>query len=132
MKKSFIYIAALTLLAACNKVESPVPSQDSDIITAHIEQETATRTYMDAQNNIRWSEGDQVVAFMKSSYGHKYQLISSFAGKTYADISKELDKIIEEHKNDEISKRTFDEMISRLQQAQEDQKFQEKQEEVEK
>ena len=42
---------------------------------------------MDAQNNIRWSEGDQVVAFMKSSYGHKYQLISSFAGKTYADFS---------------------------------------------
>ena len=87
MKKSFIYIAALTLLAACNKAESPVPSQDSDIITAQIEQETATRTYMDAQNNIRWSEGDQVVAFMKSSYGHKYQLISSFAGKTYADFS---------------------------------------------
>lgn len=87
MKKSFIYIAALTLLTACNKVESPVPSQDSDIITAQIEQETATRTYMDAQNNIRWSEGDQVVAFMKSSYGHKYQLISSFAGKTYADFS---------------------------------------------
>ena len=87
MKKSFIYIAVLTLIAACNKVESPVPSQDSDIITAQIEQETATRTYMDAQNNIRWSEGDQVVAFMKSSYGHKYQLISSFAGKTYADFS---------------------------------------------
>lgn len=87
MKKSFIYIAVLTLIAACNKVESPVPSQESDIITAHIEQETATRTYMDTQNNIRWSEGDQVVAFMKSSYGHKYQLISSFAGKTYADFS---------------------------------------------
>ena len=87
MKKSLIYIAALTLIAACNKAETPVPSQDSDIITAQIEQETATRTYMDAQNNIRWSEGDQVVAFMKSSYGHKYQLISSFAGKTYADFS---------------------------------------------
>lgn len=59
-------------------------------------------------------------------------LPNKFAGKTYADISKELDKIIAEHKNDEISKRTFDEMISRLQQAQEDQKFQEKQDEVEK
>ena len=87
MKKSFIYIAALTLIAACNKPESPVPSQDSEIITAQIEQETATKTYMDANNNIRWSEGDQVIAFMKSSYGHKYQLISSFTGKTYADFS---------------------------------------------
>ena len=87
MKKSFIYIAALTLIAACNKAESPVVSQESDIITAQIEQETSTRTYMDVNNNIRWSEGDQVIAFMKSSYGHKYQLISSFAGKTYADFS---------------------------------------------
>ena len=87
MKKSFIYLAALTLIAACNKAESPVVSQDADIITAQIEQETSTRTYMDVNNNIRWSEGDQVIAFMKSSYGHKYQLISSFAGKTYADFS---------------------------------------------
>ena len=87
MKKSFIYIAALTLIAACNKVESPAPSQGTDIITAQIEQVAATKTYMDANNNIRWSEGDHVVAFMKSSYGHKYQLISSFAGKTYADFS---------------------------------------------
>ncbi len=88
MKKSFIYIAALTLLAACNKAESPVLTQDSYIITAHIEQETATRTYMDTQNNIRWSEGDQVVAFMKSSYGHKYQVKNEFAGKVYADFYK--------------------------------------------
>lgn len=59
-------------------------------------------------------------------------LPDKFAGKTYAEISKELDRIIEEHKTDEISKRTFDEMIKRLQEAQEDQKFQEKQAEVEK
>ena len=44
MKKSFIYIAALTLIAACNKVESPVPVQDTDILIAQIEQETATKT----------------------------------------------------------------------------------------
>ena len=41
---------------------------------------------MDENNNIRWSEGDQIIAFMKSSYGHKYKLISSFVGKTYADF----------------------------------------------
>lgn len=73
---------------------------------------------------------DRIVADEEILKSHL--LPNKFAGKTYADISKELDKIIEEHKNDEISKRTFDEMISRLQQAQEDQKFQEKQEEVEK
>ena len=88
MKKSFIYIAALTLIAACNKVESPAPSQGSDIITAQIEQETATKTYMDASNNIRWSEGDQIVGFMKSSLGLKYEIASSSVGKTSAHFDK--------------------------------------------
>ena len=89
MKKSFIYIAALTLIAACNKVESPVPVQDSDILIAQIEQETSTKTYMDAHNNIRWSEGDQVVAFMKSSLGLKYQVSEESVGKTSARFVKQ-------------------------------------------
>lgn len=88
MKKSFIYIAALTLIAACNKVESPVPVQDTDILIAQIEQETSTRTYMDAHNNIRWSEGDQIVGFMKSSLGLKYRILSSSVGKTSAFFEK--------------------------------------------
>lgn len=86
MKKSLIYIAALTLIAACNKVESPVPVQDTDILIAQIEQETSTKTYMDAHNNIRWSEGDQIVGFMKSSLGLKYRILSSSVGKTSASF----------------------------------------------
>ena len=86
MKKSFLYLAALTLIAACNKAESPVVSQKSDIITAQIEQETSTKTYMDAHNNIRWSEGDQIVGFMKSSLGLKYRILSSSVGKTSASF----------------------------------------------
>ena len=86
MKKSFIYIAALALIASCNKPESPVPSQESNIITAQIEQEPATKTYMDAHNNIRWSEGDQIVGFMKSSLGLKYQILPSSVGKTSASF----------------------------------------------
>ena len=88
MKKSLIYIVALTLFAACNKAESPVVSQESDIITAQIEQETSTKTYMDASNNIRWSEGDQIVGFMKSSLGLKYRILSSSVGKTSAFFEK--------------------------------------------
>ena len=86
MKKSFSYIAALALIAACNKPESSVPSQESNIITAQIEQEPATKTYMDAHNNIRWSEGDQIVGFMKSSLGLKYQILPSSVGKTSASF----------------------------------------------
>ena len=86
MKKSFIYIAALSLIAACNKPETPSPA--SDTITAQIEQETPTKTYMDAHNNIRWSEGDQLVGFMKSSLGLKYQILPSSVGKTSAFFEK--------------------------------------------
>ena len=87
MKKIFIAAAAaLTALVACQKNEVAAPAADS-VLYATIEETNATKTYMDSNNNIRWSEGDQVIAFMKSSYGHKYQLISSFAGKTYADFS---------------------------------------------
>ena len=88
MKKSLIYIVALTLIAACDKAETPVPSQDTDILIAQIEQETATKTYMDASNNIRWSEGDQIVGFMKSSLGLKYRILSSSVGKTSAFFEK--------------------------------------------
>ena len=86
MKRISILLLAALTLAACQKNETP--ALVADTITAQIEQEAApTKTYMDANNNIRWSEGDQVVAFMKSSYGHKYQLKSGFAGKTYADFT---------------------------------------------
>ena len=86
MKRISILLAAALTLAACQKNETP--ALVAGTITAQIEQEAApTKTYMDANKNIRWSEGDQVVAFMKSSYGHKYQLKSGFAGKTYADFT---------------------------------------------
>lgn len=86
MKKIFIFITLLTALSACNKEESSVSSQNTDIITAQIEQETDTKTYMDAYNNIRWSEGDQIVGFMKSSLGLKYRILPSSVGKTYASF----------------------------------------------
>lgn len=73
---------------------------------------------------------DRIVADEEILKSHL--LNPKFAGKTYADISKELEQIIQEHNDDEPSKRTFEEMMSRLQQAQEDQKFKEKQAEVEK
>ena len=69
MKKSFIFFAALTILAACNKEESSVSSQNTEVITAQIEQETSTNTYMHTYNNMRWSEVDQFVGFLKCSLG---------------------------------------------------------------
>ena len=89
MKKSlFSLLAAALCLVAC-QVEEPInASKSGDVLSAMIEQSEMTKTALDQNNNIRWSENDQIVGFMKSSYGHKYEIVPSFAGKTYADFTK--------------------------------------------
>ena len=90
MKKSLIILLAASLgFAACHNVEPTVPEAvDHAVLSAQIEQDEATKTVLSESNNILWSENDRIVAFMKTSYGHKYQIKPSFAGKTYADFSK--------------------------------------------
>lgn len=84
MRKTLITImAAIAALASCQKNEI-TELQERSVITAHMEQVDATRTIMDEDNNIRWSEGDQIVAFMKTSLGRRYQVQSSYVGETFA------------------------------------------------
>ena len=87
MKKcTFIMLAAVLSFAACQEVEAPLAEEN--VLSAVIEQDETTKTVMDDNNNILWSANDQIIAFMKSSYGHKYQVKSSFIGKSYADFSR--------------------------------------------
>ena len=87
MKKcTFIMLAAVLSFAACQEVEAPLAEEN--VLSAVIEQDETTKTEMDDNNNILWSANDQIIAFMKSSYGHKYQVKSSFIGKSYADFSR--------------------------------------------
>lgn len=91
MKKSvFVFFAASLCLAACQiEVVEPNAYDTSDnVLSAQIEQNEVTKTVLGESNNVLWSENDQIVAFIKSSYGHKYQIKPSFAGKTYADFSR--------------------------------------------
>ena len=69
---------------ACQEVEAPLAEEN--VLSAVIEQDETTKTEMDENNNILWSANDQIIAFMKSSYGHKYNLIPSYVGKAYADF----------------------------------------------
>ena len=88
MKKIFIAAAAaLTTIVACQKNEVAAPAADS-VLYATIEETDATKTYMDASNNIRWSEGDQVVAFLKTSLGLRYQIKDEYVGKTSGYFSQ--------------------------------------------
>ena len=87
MKKNILSALAIcAALLGCQKNEIHETHPSGVELHATIEDDASTKTVMDENNNIRWSEGDQIIAFMKSSYGHKYKLISSFVGKTYADF----------------------------------------------
>lgn len=77
-------LAAAMSFAACQEVEAPLA--EKNVLSAVIEQDETTKTEMDENNNILWSANDQIIAFMKSSYGHKYNLIPSYIGKAYADF----------------------------------------------
>lgn len=86
MKKYLLFLSAILTLAACNITETEPQAQEAGKLYATIEQDT--KTTLDADNNILWSEGDQISAFMKTSYGHKYQLISSYEGLSYAEFER--------------------------------------------
>ena len=87
MKKILFITFICALLGAC-QVNELTEQRDIDEIYARIECDVETKTSMDANNNIRWSEGDQVVAFLKSSLGLKYQIESNYVGKTSGRFSK--------------------------------------------
>lgn len=80
MRKLFIHIAALALIASCNKVESPVSSPDpSDIVYATIEYAADTKTSLDGEKVV-WTSGDEIVAFMGKTLRRKYVVSSETVG----------------------------------------------------
>lgn len=91
MKKAIFALLVTSLcFAACQTeaVNLNGSNLSDSILSAKIEQNEMTKTVLGEGNNILWSENDQIIAFMKSSFGHKYQIKPSFAGKTYAHFSK--------------------------------------------
>ena len=76
------------MIVACQKTEENFEQSDAHELHASIEADGASKTVLDENNNIRWSEGDQIVAFMKTSLGLKYQLKDSYIGETSGYFSK--------------------------------------------
>ncbi len=88
MKKS-VSVAILALLVAmvsCQKQEAYI--SDTGYLYAQIEDQPSTRTVMDDNNNILWSEGDKIIAFMKTSLGLEYEVASSSVDKPSARFEK--------------------------------------------
>ncbi len=71
--KKFIYIsyAACAIFAACQKNVVVSPDKSENSFYAQIEQDTPTKTLLNEQNNVLWSEGDQVVIFVKNTAGSR-------------------------------------------------------------
>ena len=89
MNKILFCIASVFLVfAGCMNMEPSASGSADEVLSAIIEQEDATKTVLGMNNNIFWSENDQIIAFMKTSYGHRYQILPSFVGKTYADFAR--------------------------------------------
>lgn len=89
MKKSLIAILAMLLMLSCQVNElAPeyVPAEDD--LYASIESLGATKTVMDENNNVLWSEEDQLVAFMGTTLGTKYQIKEQYVGTTTGGFSK--------------------------------------------
>lgn len=84
----FAAIAASAMIVACQKTEENFEQSDAHELHASIEADGASKTVLDENNNVRWSEGDQIVAFMKTSLGLKYQLKDSYIGETSGYFSK--------------------------------------------
>ena len=82
--------AAMATISSC-QIEEPYNDEalcDNDIFYAAICDEGSSKTVMDENNNIRWSAGDQLVIFKKTSVGLKYQIQDSYVGKTFGYFSK--------------------------------------------
>ena len=90
--KKYIWavFAAMAIISSC-QFEEPYNDEalcDHDIFYAAICDEGSSKTVMDENNNIRWSAGDQLIIFMKTSLGLKYQIQDSYVGKTFGYFSK--------------------------------------------
>ena len=99
MKKLLLSIIILVLAVSCQETEfTPVTDVEDDCLYCTMESISATKTSMDENNNVLWSEGDQLVAFMKSSLGSKYQIKDECVGSTNGGFSK----VTEESSGDDL------------------------------
>ena len=89
MKKNILSILAIcAALFSCQKNETAETMSSDDELHAAIEDDASAKTVLDENNNVRWSEGDQIVAFMNTSLGLKYQLKDTYIGETSGYFSK--------------------------------------------
>lgn len=105
---NILFATALVTLFACNEIDSFVPSIAPDAIYASIEDVVPSKTVMNDNNSICWTEGDQIVVFFKNTVGLKYQVDAESVGKSSATFNK----VLEENVDDNHEASEFDHNIA--------------------
>lgn len=89
MKRIYILFAAtLAILTSCHKTEVPVCTVGTDELHVSIEDLFSTRTVMNENNRICWTDGDQIVVFLKNPAAQKYQVDAESVGKSSATFTR--------------------------------------------
>ena len=89
MNRLLLSIIAMLVIFSCQKHEQLVPEYQIDKdLYASGEPVVSSRTSIDQTNNILWSAGDQLIAFMKTTLGDKYQIKDEFVGSLNGGFSK--------------------------------------------
>ena len=89
MKKSLVSIVSLFMIASCQTDGIILENEVSDdVLYASLESINVTKTFIDENNNVLWSDGDQLIAFMRSTLGVKYQIKEQFVGTSTGGFSK--------------------------------------------
>lgn len=89
MRRIFAALLLSLFVFSCQKYEQGLLLYIPDTeLFGIIESMDATRTSMDENNNVLWSEDDQIVAFMKSTLGTRYQIKEQYVGTTTGGFSK--------------------------------------------
>ena len=80
---------ALSAFLSCNSLDVVIrPVEEDDELFASIELMDQTKTSLDENNNVLWSEGDQLLAFMRTTLGLRYRIKEQYAGTTAGGFSR--------------------------------------------
>lgn len=89
MKKSILAVFVLFMIFSCQPLEQVSESTSEDVeLFASMELIGDTKTVMDDNNNVLWSENDQLVAFMRTSLGLRYKIKEQYIGTTTGGFSR--------------------------------------------
>lgn len=92
MKKYIVFLfAALLSVAGCERadiIDDQVGQPGIETFIATTESSEQTKTTLDPFYNIRWSRGDMISIFQRSTLSSQFRLVDSYSGKTSANFTR--------------------------------------------